>query len=86
MSESTSQNPEATKPEVKGWTSQVGPWITRYGKWVWAAPVSLALAALMVVVRVAAQIVGSDALMWNVASGVGEPWWTVFTSVVWTST
>ena len=86
MSESTSQNPEATKPDGKGWASQVGPWITRYGKWVWAAPVSLALAALMVVVRVAAQIVGSDALMWNVASGVGEPWWTVFTSVVWTST
>ena len=86
MSESTSQNPEATKPEVKGWTSQVGPWITRYGKWVWAAPVSLALAALMVVVRIVAQSVGADTLIWNIASGVGEPWWTVFISLVWTST
>lgn len=58
----------------------------KVGAWLASGPVSLVLVGFLLAMRIVAQIVGTDTLMWNVATGLGEPWWTIFTYLVWTTT
>lgn len=60
--------------------------LTEIGHWLASGPVSLTLAVIILAVRIVAQAVGNDTMVWEVATGVGEPWWTIFSYVAWTST
>lgn len=58
----------------------------RFKSWLLSGPVSVGLIVALIVVRTLAQSLGSSTLVWDIASGLGEPWWTVFTYPLWTST
>lgn len=60
--------------------------LAQIGTWLASGPVSLVLVAIILAVRIVAQTVGGDAMMWEVATGIGEPWWTIFSYIAWTST
>ena len=55
------------------------------GKWLAAGPVSLVLAAALATLFGVSEVLGHAQMAPYVSAGFGHPWWTIFSSMFWTT-